>query len=69
MRILLAHDGSPDAKLAAELVRGIAWPTDSILRVISVVEPTMVGLTAWAGGNAGYSPELDGQISACLLRR
>ncbi|MGH2465660.1 MAG: universal stress protein [Candidatus Limnocylindrales bacterium] len=64
MRILLAYDGSTNATTAANLVRVIAWPPDSILRVISVIEPKVVGLTAWAGSAAGYSSEVDLQISA-----
>ncbi len=64
MRILLAHDGSADATMTADLVRGIAWPPDSTIRVISVIEPNVVGLTAWAGSAAGYSPEVDVQIGA-----
>lgn len=64
MRILLAHDGSSDAAQAANLVNEIAWPPNSTLRVISVIEPTLVALTAWAGSVGGYSPEVDTQISA-----
>lgn len=64
MRILLAHDGSTEAAEAANLVRDIAWPPNSVLRVISVIEPTGVALTSWADGGAGYSPAMDVQISA-----
>ena len=62
MRILLAHDGSDGANGAAELVRAITWPAGSTLRVVSVVEPTMVALTAWAGGIADESAEAEGQV-------
>src|SRR5215211_4590399 len=64
MRILLAHDGSNGARAAADLVRSVPWPDSSIVRVISVIEPTTVPLTPWAGGAAGYSAELDSQINA-----
>ncbi|HEX5014558.1 MAG TPA: universal stress protein [Candidatus Limnocylindrales bacterium] len=62
MRILLAHDGSGGAAKAAELVGALAWPEGSVVRVVSVIEPTMVGLTAWAGV-VDYSAEADAQIS------
>ena len=62
MRILLAHDGSDGANGAAELVRAIAWPAGSTVRVVSVIEPTMVALTAWAGGIADESAEAEGQV-------
>jgi nucleotide-binding universal stress UspA family protein len=63
MRILLAHDGSSGAAQAADLVRTIAWPAHSIVRVVSAIEPTMVTLTPWAGGVADYSSEADRQIN------
>jgi nucleotide-binding universal stress UspA family protein len=67
MRILLAHDGSSSAAQAAALVQSIAWPADSTVRVVSVVEPTMVALTSWAGGVADFSAEVDGQINEYYL--
>jgi nucleotide-binding universal stress UspA family protein len=59
MRILLAHDGSAGAAQAADLVRDIAWPADSVVRVISVIEPTMVVPGAWGGIAPDYSAEAD----------
>ena len=63
MRILLAHDGSSGAAEAGDLVGSIAWPADSVVRVVSVIEPTMVALSAWAGGVADYSVDADRQIT------
>lgn len=66
MRILLAHDGSPGAAHAAELARSIRWPADSSVRVVSVLEPTLVALNAWAGTAGAYRPEVDEAITAYL---
>jgi nucleotide-binding universal stress UspA family protein len=63
MRILLADDGSAAADTAADLVRALQWPAGSVVRVVSVIEPTMVALTAWAGTVADYSPETDERIT------
>lgn len=50
MRVLLAHDGSPGASQAAALAARVAWPDDSILRVVAVVEPVGTPLAArWTG--------------------
>jgi nucleotide-binding universal stress UspA family protein len=61
MRILLAHDGSSGATQATDLVRDISWPSASIVRVISVIEPAMPAVTAW-GAIADYSDEVDALI-------
>ncbi|HET7030088.1 MAG TPA: universal stress protein [Candidatus Limnocylindrales bacterium] len=63
MRILLAHDGSDGAAEAAQLVRAIAWPAGSTLRVISVIERPPATLSTWTGTMPDYSAELDGQIT------
>jgi nucleotide-binding universal stress UspA family protein len=39
MRVLLAFDGSAGAAEAVSLAQAIAWPADSRLRIVSVVEP------------------------------
>lgn len=64
MRVLLAHDGSGHAAQAANLVRDIRWPPESVLRVVSVIEPTMVAMPMGGGGGAGYSPQMEGELSA-----
>jgi nucleotide-binding universal stress UspA family protein len=47
MRVLLATDFSEHASVAAQLVRDLALPTSSIVRVIHVIEPvTTVGVFA-----------------------
>ncbi|MCY7418767.1 MAG: universal stress protein [Chloroflexi bacterium] len=62
MRIMVATDGSSHAAHTTELVAGITWPPDSILRIISVIEPSLVFLSPWLGGAATYSPDLDAQV-------
>ena len=39
MRVLIAFDGSAGAADAVALAQGIAWPDQSRLRIVSVVEP------------------------------
>ena len=39
MRVLIAFDGSAGAAEAVALAQTIAWPADSRLRIVSVVEP------------------------------
>lgn len=39
MKILLATDGSPCSEAAANKVAGLPWPSDTEVRIISVVEP------------------------------
>jgi nucleotide-binding universal stress UspA family protein len=64
MRILLAHDGSDHATHATTLVSGMALSSTSSVRVVSVIEPAMVPLVAWAGSaDAAHAPEMDSLIS------
>jgi nucleotide-binding universal stress UspA family protein len=63
MRVIVACDGSAAATDALALVEAIAWPNDSVLRVISVIEPT----SSMAGrlyGGAALAPEVDEAITA-----
>jgi nucleotide-binding universal stress UspA family protein len=62
MRILLAYDGSNSAMQAADLVGAVTWPTDTTVRVVTVIEPTMVALTTWDAVGPDY-PEADDQIT------
>ena len=39
MRALIAVDGSAGAAEAVALAQSVAWPADSKLRIVSVVEP------------------------------
>ena len=39
MRVLIAFDGSPGAAEAVALAHAVAWPPQSLLRIVSVVEP------------------------------
>lgn len=40
MRVLVAFDGSTASVTALELVRALAWPKGSVVRVVQVVPPT-----------------------------
>lgn len=64
MRVLLAYDGSAGAVEAAALTEAIPWPSDSVLRVVSVIEPILSPMSGpWDRGSA-LSPELDAAITA-----
>ena len=64
MRILLAYDGSAGASEAAALAASIAWPEDTVLRVVIVIEPILMPVSGpWDRGSA-LSPELDAMITA-----
>jgi nucleotide-binding universal stress UspA family protein len=63
MRVILAVDGSAAATDAVALVEAIAWPQDSVLRVISVIEPTFPALEPWYRG-AATAPTVDEAITA-----
>lgn len=39
MRVLIAIDGSPGAHAAAELARAMAWPAQTTVRLLSVMDP------------------------------
>lgn len=39
MKILIGVDSSPHSLAAVEYVRKMAWPKDSVIKVLSVVEP------------------------------
>jgi nucleotide-binding universal stress UspA family protein len=45
MRILIAYDGSPGSEQALALAGALPWPTDSTLRVASVVEGALAYYT------------------------
>jgi nucleotide-binding universal stress UspA family protein len=64
MRVLLAYDGSAGADEAAALAEAIAWPSDSVLRVVSVVEPIMTAIPGPWDRGAALAPELDAAITA-----
>lgn len=48
LRVLLATDLSPGAAVAARLVNALAWPSATAIRVLGVVEPSLV-----TGGDEG----------------
>jgi nucleotide-binding universal stress UspA family protein len=64
MRVLLAYDGSAGAAEAAALTEAIPWPSDSVLRVVSVIEPILSPMSGpWDRGSV-LSPELDAAVTA-----
>ena len=65
MRVIVAFDGSAAATDAVTLVEAIAWPADSVLRVVSVIEPTFPIAGPFYGG-AGLAPEVDEAITASV---
>ena len=49
MRVLLATDGSQPSEVALELAGSISWPPESVIRLVSVIEPVETILAgAWA---------------------
>jgi nucleotide-binding universal stress UspA family protein len=64
MRVLLAYDGSAGATEAVALAEAIPWPSDSVLRVVSVIEPIMMPISGPWDRGATLSPELDAAITA-----
>ena len=68
MRILLGYDGSSDAQKAADLVGGAPWPTGATVRVIGVIEPTVLVMTAWPAAMPDYLAQADRRITDYYLR-
>jgi nucleotide-binding universal stress UspA family protein len=64
MRVLIAFDGSVGAAQAVALCEGIDWPAGSMIRVVSVMEPTTLQLLPWAMGAA--PPVLEQDVIACI---
>ena len=63
MRVLLGYDGSAGATEAVALAASIAWPTDSFLQVVSVIEPIMMSIAGPWDRGAALAPELDAAIT------
>ena len=59
MKILLAIDGSPCSEAAVTEVARRPWPEDSLLRVISVVEPPGALTAEPYMGTGGYFEEVE----------
>ena len=62
MRVLIADDGSAGASEGVALAEAIAWPADSAVRVITVIEPIVMPTSGFGGRRAGVAPELDAAI-------
>jgi nucleotide-binding universal stress UspA family protein len=63
-RVLVATDGSPSARTALELVRALAWPAGTILRLVHVA-PTLPALVEWGPAQRVYQ-SLDELVRASL---
>ena len=59
MRVLLAYDGSVDAQKAADLVARTSWPVDSTVRVVGVIEPIALAVSAWPAAMPDSFAEVD----------
>jgi nucleotide-binding universal stress UspA family protein len=65
MRILIAYDSSSGAEQSLRLADSLDWPADSTLRIVAVIEPTLLFVGArMAGGLDVPSPEVDAVITA-----
>ena len=64
MRVLLAYDGSAGAAQAADLVGATPWPSNSVVRVVSVIEPILMPVSGPWDQGATPSPELEAAITA-----
>ena len=64
MRVIVAYDGSAAATDAVALVDAIAWPTDSVIRVVNVFEPIMTPISGSWDGGASLASEFDESMSA-----
>jgi nucleotide-binding universal stress UspA family protein len=64
MRIIVAFDGSAAATDAVTLVAAVAWPSDSVLRVVSVIEPTQMAISGPLYPGVGLLTDVDEAITA-----
>ena len=64
MRVLVAFDGSAVATDALALVNAIAWPADSVLRVVSVIEPMLLPHAGPLYQGGAVAPEVDEAITS-----
>jgi nucleotide-binding universal stress UspA family protein len=70
MRVLLAYDGSNGATQAADIVASAAWPEDSLIRVVSVIEPVVMPMhRPWADDAIDAVTALAGDRNAEVVMR
>ena len=65
MRVVIAFDGSAGAAQAVALAEAIDWPAGSMIRVVSVMEPTTLQLLPWPMG-AAAPPFLEQDVIAYI---
>ncbi len=63
MRILLAYDGSPHAAKALALARNTAWPPDTSIRVVAVVESALI-YTGPVPATAAVASQMEADVAA-----
>ena len=49
MRALLGYDGSPGSEQAAAMVRSMAWPTETTIRVVAALPSQLSQVSPWLG--------------------
>ncbi len=64
MRVLIAYDGSAGSTQAVALAESIAWPSGSVLRVATVLEPILMPIPGpWARGTITPATDLETAIT------
>jgi nucleotide-binding universal stress UspA family protein len=63
MRVLIAYDGSAGSTEAVALAESTAWPNDSRMRVVTVIEPPVTAISGPLDRGVAYTPELDEAIT------
>jgi nucleotide-binding universal stress UspA family protein len=70
MRVIVATDGSDAAGVGIELVAGAAWPPETVVRVVTAIDPSPLTVTGPFGVPVSASPDplerLDEAAAAAL---
>jgi nucleotide-binding universal stress UspA family protein len=71
MRALLAYDGSPGSDLAAAMVRSMAWPTETTIRVVAALPSQLQPASPWLGlydvPPAGFEEQVASELRSELV--
>lgn len=72
MRALLAYDGSPGSEQAAALVRSVAWPTGTTIRVVAALPSHLEAPSPWLGlydvPPAGFEEQVASELRSELAK-
>lgn len=63
MKCLVAYDASEGATAGLTLVAGIEWPSDSSVRIVSVIEPIVAPIGGPLNRSGAVSPEIDAAVT------